>query len=283
MLVIDGDAQRGRAGWSSSCADTAPRRSSPQRASAGLGLAREHEPEAVLVAGESQRDESPLAALKKHPDTRHVPVVVVGDRPARLDALRAGAAAFVEEPGRAAEFDRALARVARLTETPARRVAVVSDDAGSVRPGHGRARERRRDRPQPDRFGATRLGALRTGSYDFGVVRSTAAQIGPARVPPRSGSGRGAARASADRVRRARAPQAAARAARCAVEVGGHHGRRFARASWPTAGGAVPAPGRADAAAADAEAAGPSADRRTHRCRAARRSWSTTTSATCSH
>ncbi|MGO9495166.1 MAG: response regulator, partial [Solirubrobacteraceae bacterium] len=100
-----------------------------RRASVGLALAREHVPEVVLVAEDSDRDESALGALKKHPDTRHLPVVVVGRAAGRLDALRAGAAAFVEEPARVVEFDRAMARAARVTETRARRIAVVADHA----------------------------------------------------------------------------------------------------------------------------------------------------------
>ena len=55
-----------------------------RRASVGLALAREHVPEVVLVAEDSDRDESALGALKKHPDTRHLPVVVVGRAAGRL-------------------------------------------------------------------------------------------------------------------------------------------------------------------------------------------------------
>ena len=128
MLVIDADSARARRLLALVRAHGA-KAILAQRASAGLGLAREHMPEVVLVAEESDRDESALGALKKHPDTRHVPVVVVGRAAGRLDALRAGAAAFVEEPARVAEFDRAMARAARMTEAQARRIAVVADDA----------------------------------------------------------------------------------------------------------------------------------------------------------
>jgi CheY-like chemotaxis protein len=128
MLVVDADSARARRLLALVRAHGA-KAILAQRASAGLGLASEHMPEVVLVAEESDRDESALGALKKHPDTRHVPVVVVGRAAGRLDALRAGAAAFVEEPARVVEFDRAMARAARMTETQARRIAVVADDA----------------------------------------------------------------------------------------------------------------------------------------------------------
>ncbi len=128
MLVVDADSARARRLLALVRAHGA-KAILAQRAGAGLGLAREHMPEVVLVAEESDRDESALGALKKHPDTRHVPVVVVGRAAGRLDALRAGAAAFVEEPARVVEFDRAMARAARMTEAQARRIAVVADDA----------------------------------------------------------------------------------------------------------------------------------------------------------
>ncbi len=82
--------------------------------------------------GVSEREESALGQLKRRPDTRHVPVVVLGDRAARLSALRAGAAVFLGEPAGAIELDRALAAVARLTESKARRIAVVADDVDLV-------------------------------------------------------------------------------------------------------------------------------------------------------
>jgi len=69
-----------------------------------------------------------LAQLKKHPDTRHLPVVLIGDPIARVDALRAGAAAFVEEPLDWARLDEALGRVDRLIDTVERRIALVEHD-----------------------------------------------------------------------------------------------------------------------------------------------------------
>ena len=124
MLVVDSDPARARRLLALVRAHGA-KAILARRPSTGLALAREHVPEVVLVAEDFDRDESALGALKKHPDTRHVPVVVVGRAAGRLDALRAGAAAFVEEPARMVEFDRAMARAARVTGTRARRIAVV--------------------------------------------------------------------------------------------------------------------------------------------------------------
>jgi CheY-like chemotaxis protein len=168
MLVVDADPSRARRLLALVRAHGA-KAILAQRASAGLGLAREHLPEVVLVAEESDRDQSALGALKKHPDTRHIPVVVVGRAAGRLDALRAGAAGFVEEPGRVVEFDRAMARAARVTEAQARRIAVVADAADLFDQvagvlGGGEEIELAWINP------ADALTALRARPYDVGVV-----------------------------------------------------------------------------------------------------------------
>ena len=54
-----------------------------------------------------------LAQLKNHPDTRHLPVVLIGDPSIRIASLRTGAAAFLDEPLDADELDAALARLER--------------------------------------------------------------------------------------------------------------------------------------------------------------------------
>ncbi|MBV9195505.1 MAG: response regulator, partial [Solirubrobacterales bacterium] len=94
--------------------------------SSGPGLAREHRARAVVLAGDLPRATALLAQLKKHPDTRHLPVLVLGDPIARFDALRAGAAAFVEAPVDAAELERALARLDRVIDTAERRIALIA-------------------------------------------------------------------------------------------------------------------------------------------------------------
>ena len=91
-------ARRARALLEAVHAHGAQGRGRAPRPTAALGLAREHRPGAVLLAGDMPRVESVLGQLKKHPDTRHVPVVMIGDPAARIDALRAGAAVFIEDP-----------------------------------------------------------------------------------------------------------------------------------------------------------------------------------------
>ena len=95
VLVIDGDGERAR-----QRARHPPRQGSKgivtARPTAALALAREHRPRAVLLAGDLPRVEIVLGQLKKHPDTRHLPVIVLGSPVGRIDALRAGAAAHLE-------------------------------------------------------------------------------------------------------------------------------------------------------------------------------------------
>ena len=140
-----------------------------RRPSAALGLAREHRPEAIVLAGESQRAEAVLGQLKKHPDTRHLPVVVIGDPAARLDALRAGAAAFVDQPVDAERLGHAWVRLERLAEAPTRRLALVEDEEGLDPQLTGLLTDG--DRVELERFRpADGLAALRPGRFDLAVV-----------------------------------------------------------------------------------------------------------------
>ena len=65
--------------------------------------------------------------MKQHPDTRHLPVVVVGEDELRLPALRAGARAFLSEHDHPQELPGALARIAEREERGVRRLHVLQD------------------------------------------------------------------------------------------------------------------------------------------------------------
>ncbi len=98
-----------------------------RRPSAAVSLTREHRPEPILLGGEPARVESVLGQLKKHPDTRHVPVVVISEAAARIDVLRAGAAAFVEEPAREDQLQEVLVRIEARAARSQRRIAVIDE------------------------------------------------------------------------------------------------------------------------------------------------------------
>ena len=114
VLVIDSNADRARAMVEAVRARGA-KAILARRAGASLGLAREHRPSAVVLATEEPRFESVLGQLKKHPDTRHLPVALVGDGAVRLDGLRAGAAAYIDDPVDEAGLDAALGRLERIS------------------------------------------------------------------------------------------------------------------------------------------------------------------------
>jgi signal transduction histidine kinase/response regulator RpfG family c-di-GMP phosphodiesterase/HAMP domain-containing protein len=140
-----------------------------RRASASLGLAREHRPEVVLLAGEELRAESVLGQLKNHPDTRHLPVVLIGDPSIRIDSLRAGAAAFLDEPFDAGRLDTTLERLERIAEEPAKRIVLIA--AEDEVDEQMRALLAGGDRVELERIdpeGA--LEALHDGQFDLGVV-----------------------------------------------------------------------------------------------------------------
>jgi signal transduction histidine kinase/CheY-like chemotaxis protein len=101
------------------------------QATSGLGLVREHRPEAVLLSGEPSWVEAVLGQLKKHPETRHVPVAVIADPAVRIEVLRAGGALFLEEPVGEDELDDALAQIERSSGSEGRRIALI-DKSGEL-------------------------------------------------------------------------------------------------------------------------------------------------------
>ena len=72
---------------------------------AAVELAREHQPKAVLLAGDAKRVESGITELKRHPDTRHLPIVAIGGLAPLACAPAPGAVAFVERSSDADELD----------------------------------------------------------------------------------------------------------------------------------------------------------------------------------
>jgi signal transduction histidine kinase/CheY-like chemotaxis protein len=128
ILVIDSKPDRARA-LAEAAREQGAKAIVARRPGASLGLAREHRPSAVLLAGEVPRFEAVLGQLKKHPDTRHLPVALIGDPAARIDCLRAGAAAFVDDSPDLAGLPHALARLDRFAHVPDRRIVLISEDS----------------------------------------------------------------------------------------------------------------------------------------------------------
>jgi signal transduction histidine kinase/DNA-binding response OmpR family regulator len=127
ILVIDSSSDRAK-----EVLDAIHRRGSKailaSRPTSGLALAREHRPAAVVLSGDLLRADVVLGQLKKHPDTRHLPVVVTGQAAQRIEALRAGAAVYLEEPVDEQSLDGALIKLERLADEQHRRVALIEDE-----------------------------------------------------------------------------------------------------------------------------------------------------------
>jgi CheY-like chemotaxis protein len=98
------------------------------RAEAGIALAHEFVPDAILLVGDGDDDGSALAHLKRHPQTRHIPVYVEADPARRQMLLRAGAAGHMERPASREGFDTALGELEGLVERRVKSLLVVEDD-----------------------------------------------------------------------------------------------------------------------------------------------------------
>ncbi|HYF24360.1 MAG TPA: ATP-binding protein, partial [Baekduia sp.] len=102
-----------------------------RRTPLGLALARDFRPDGILVFAGDGRGERLLGQLKRHPETRHRPVIVVGPPAGRLPALRAGAAAYLVDAGSGGEAMRqAIELWPRFTAGHRRRLAVVAPGGG---------------------------------------------------------------------------------------------------------------------------------------------------------
>jgi CheY-like chemotaxis protein len=97
---------------------------------AGVALAHEFVPDAIMLAleGDGTGGASALDHLKRHPQTRHIPVYVEAEGDRRQALLRAGAAGHVEPPEEPDRFETALDELEGLVDRRGRRLLVVEDD-----------------------------------------------------------------------------------------------------------------------------------------------------------
>ena len=95
-----------------------------------LALARDYLPIAILIDVDTP-DASGFAALdrlKRDPNTRHIPVLILSKSSRRERSLQFGAIARLSNPIDPAQFDRELARIQATTDHGQRRLLVVEDD-----------------------------------------------------------------------------------------------------------------------------------------------------------
>ncbi|MDQ3933660.1 MAG: HAMP domain-containing protein [Actinomycetota bacterium] len=100
------------------------------RADAGLALAHEHKPDAVLLGLQLPGGDGAevLEHLKRHPDTRHVPVHVMSDTDRRQEVLRAGAVGYLEKPIDAGALAGSLDELGEFMDRRVRSLLIVEDD-----------------------------------------------------------------------------------------------------------------------------------------------------------
>jgi hypothetical protein len=102
------------------------------RGDAGLALAHEYKPDAIVLdmALPGMDGWAVLDHLKRHPDTRHIPVhVVTGAENGKQNALRAGAVAFLEKPVEKSRLDDAFAQITSFLDRRVRNLLVVDDES----------------------------------------------------------------------------------------------------------------------------------------------------------
>ena len=89
-----------------------------------IAVARNWGPDAIIL----NADVKALQQLKQLPETRHIPVYMVGTPELRQDALQTGAAGYLEMPIGDAALDQALDDVKERMEQRVKRVLVVDDN-----------------------------------------------------------------------------------------------------------------------------------------------------------
>src|SRR5207249_3043473 len=100
------------------------------RGDSGLALAHEYRPDAIVldIALPVLDGWTVLDRLKRHPETRHIPVHILSGSDGRQNALRAGAVAFLQKPATRESLDEAFAGISDFIARGARRLLVIEDD-----------------------------------------------------------------------------------------------------------------------------------------------------------
>ncbi|MFL5884056.1 MAG: ATP-binding protein, partial [Thermoleophilaceae bacterium] len=100
------------------------------RGEAGLALAHELKPDALLLSAQLPTTEGRVVLdhLKRHPDTRHIPVFVVSDADVRQEVMKAGAFGYLERPVTDDALTKALGEVGEFIDRRVKNLLVVEDD-----------------------------------------------------------------------------------------------------------------------------------------------------------
>jgi CheY-like chemotaxis protein/two-component sensor histidine kinase len=100
------------------------------RGEPGLALAHEYKPDAIVLSMQLPITEGQhvLDHLKRHPDTRHIPVWVASEGDDRQNVMRAGAVGYVEKPVDKKSLNKALKDATEFLDRRVKSLLVVEDD-----------------------------------------------------------------------------------------------------------------------------------------------------------
>jgi HAMP domain-containing protein/CheY-like chemotaxis protein/GAF domain-containing protein len=100
------------------------------RGDSGLALAHEFKPDAIILDMTLPVMDgwTVLDHLKRHPETRHIPVHIVSAGDGRQNALKAGAVAFVEKPISKEGLEDTFGEIRSFIDRGLKRLLVVEDD-----------------------------------------------------------------------------------------------------------------------------------------------------------
>jgi CheY-like chemotaxis protein len=100
------------------------------RGEPGLALAHEYKPDAIVLSMQLPITDGQhvLDHLKRHPETRHIPVWVASEGDDRQAVMRAGAVGYVEKPVDRKAIDKALKAASEFLDRRVKSLLLVEDD-----------------------------------------------------------------------------------------------------------------------------------------------------------
>lgn len=98
---------------------------------AGLHMADYYRPDAILLdIGLPRMDGmAVMSRLKDNPDTRHIPVHFISGTDRNFEAMKMGAAGFLQKPATMSDLDQAFNRISHILSHPVKNLLIVEDDA----------------------------------------------------------------------------------------------------------------------------------------------------------
>jgi CheY-like chemotaxis protein len=99
-------------------------------ASEGFALVSQYHPDSIIldVELEDMAGMTLLSRLKRHPETRHIPVHIISAKDKKADALKAGAYAYIDKPVTAKQLEAEFDKMISFSEGTVKNLLVVEDN-----------------------------------------------------------------------------------------------------------------------------------------------------------